>query len=80
MLGRVSKVLCLAKNPSCCMELSLVLVKHLAACSTIEPKTNHSFPVSSKRSHSFIDEVKWAIRMPSRFATRELALNYEEET
>ncbi len=62
------------------MELSLVLAKRLAACSTIELKMSHLFPVSSKRSHSFIDEVKWAIRMPSRFATRELALNYEEET
>lgn len=26
-----------------------------------------------------LDEVKWAIRMPSRYAIRELALNYEEE-
>ena len=26
------------------------------------------------------DSVKWAIRMPSRFATRELALTYQEET
>ena len=25
------------------------------------------------------DSVKWAIRMPNRIATRELALNYEEE-
>ena len=62
------------------MELSRVLVKHLAACSTIELKTSHLFPVSSKIFKSCIDEVKWAIRMPSRFATRELALNYEEET
>jgi hypothetical protein len=26
-----------------------------------------------------LDEVKWAIRMPARYAIRELALNYEEE-
>jgi hypothetical protein len=25
------------------------------------------------------DEIKWGLRMPNRFAMRQLALNYEDE-
>lgn len=54
--------------------------KPQAASSTSALKTNLLFPVRilyllTKGS----DEIKWGLRMPNRFAMRQLSLNYEDE-
>ena len=37
-------------------------------------------PGKSKLNLNFcLDEVKWGLRLPSRFAVRQLSLNYEED-
>jgi hypothetical protein len=43
------------------MELNQLFSKHLAVCSTIELRTNHSYQVSLVMLN-IIDSIKWAIR------------------
>jgi hypothetical protein len=54
--------------------------KHPAVFSTSVPKTSPSSQVSQQTFLSLLlDEVKWGLRMPNRFAMRQLSLNYEDE-
>ena len=50
--------------------------RHLENCSTIELKWSHSFLVSYVHIILLIDEVKWGVRQPSRYAMSDLTLNY----
>ena len=56
--------------------------RHQVVCSTTRPKTSHGFQVSDEiNSQCFfiVDEIKWGLRFPTKFAMREYTLNYEDK-
>ena len=78
--AKASRHTCHAALTSSYKELSPLSGKPQAASSTSALKTSLLFPVRilyllTKGA----DEIKWGLRMPNRFAMRQLSLNYEDE-
>ena len=56
--------------------------RHQAVCSTTKLKTSHGFQVSVQincESLFIVDEIKWGLRFPTKFAMREHTLSYEDK-
>ena len=78
--AKASRHTCHAALTSSYKDPSLSSGKPQAASSTSALKTNPLFPV--RILYLLIkgaDEIKWGLRMPNRFAMRQLSLNYEDE-
>ena len=56
----------------------LLYGRHQGRSSTTNPRWSHTFQVREAllRFNNIIDEIKWQVRMPSRYAIRELKLSY----
>lgn len=78
--AKASRHTCHAALTSSYKEPSPSSGKPQAASSTSALKTSLLFPV--RIVHLLTkgaDEIKWGLRMPNRFAMRQLSLNYEDE-
>lgn len=58
------------------LALSPLCGKPPARCSTTRLRMSLTFPVREALSLTLIDEIKWQLRMPTRFAMREIKLSY----
>ena len=78
--AKASRHTCHAALTSSYKDPSLSSGKPQAASSTSALKTNPLFPVRILYLLTkCADEIKWGLRMPNRFAMRQLSLNYEDE-